>query len=175
MKETYIEYAEALFQLAKEKGKVKEYLESLKEILGIVEQNKEYTEFLSSPAIPLTKRLDAVDEAFLGKVPDDIVSLLKILIKNGRILNLKECIGGFLKLEMIFSNALKAEVVSSVPLTDEQKLKLKEKLEKKYSKKIDAAFYEDKSLIGGIKVVIEDEVLDGSVKKRLENLKEVIK
>lgn len=175
MKETNIEYAEALFQIAKEKDKVQDYLGTLKEILLIVNKNKEYTEFLGSPAIPLTKRLEAVDEAFSGKIPEDIVSFLKILIKNGRIKSLDECIEDFIELELIASSSLNVEVFSSVPLTIEQKTRLTEKLENKYNKKINAAFSEDKLLISGIKVVVEDEVLDGSIKKRLENLKEVIK
>ncbi|MBQ2897014.1 MAG: ATP synthase F1 subunit delta [Clostridia bacterium] len=175
MKETNIEYAQALFAIAKENNSILEYSECLKEISDIVEENAEYTEFLDSPAIPLLKRLDAVDEAFKDKMPEHIVSFLKVLINNGRIRALKECIEEFMKLEMLESNALNVCVYSSVPLSEEQKEKLIKKLENKYKKTVDATFSEDKSLISGIKIVIEDEVLDGSIKKRLKNLKEVIK
>lgn len=175
MKETNIEYAQALFAVAKENKSIKEYSQSLKVISDILKENEKYTEFLYSPAIPLEQRLEAVEEAFKDNMPEHIVSFLKLLIKSRRIRELKECIEEFFKMEMLESNSLSVSVYSSIPLSEEQKQKLIQKLGNKYGKVINAAFFTDKSLISGIKVVIEDEVLDGSIKKRLKNLKEVIK
>lgn len=174
MKEIVKEYAQALFMIAKEKSRVDEYSDALKEIRSLMEENVEYTELLSSPALPLSERLAAIEEAF-GTYPEDIVSFLKLLCEMGHIKEISECIEEFIFMENVLEKSIAAEIYSSVELSDEQKQKLVKKLEAKYNKTIIATFREDKSLIGGIKIVMEDEVLDGSIGKRLKDLKEVIK
>lgn len=174
MKETIREYAQALFMIAMEQKKVDEYSDILKQIRLLFEENKEYAEFLSSPALPLSERLSAIDEAF-GSYPEEIASFLKLLCENGHIKEIIECVKEFIFMENALEKSIPADVYSSVPLTDEQKEKLVKKLENKLGKTVLATFTEDKSLIGGIKIVMEDEVLDGSLEKRLKDLKEVIK
>lgn len=174
MKETSKEYAQALFMIAKEKDMVDCYSDVLKEIGSLVEENEEYTEFLSSPALPLSERLSAIDEAF-GTYPEEIVSFLKLLCEAGHIKDIKECIEEFIFMENALEKSVAVDVFSSVPLSDEQKAKLVKKLEAKLGKTVIPSFGEDKSLLGGIKIVMEDEVLDGSIEKRLKDLKEVIK
>lgn len=174
MKEIVREYAQALFMIAKEKSKVDEYSDILKQISSLVEENEEYTEFLSSPALALSERLSAIDEAF-GSFPEEIVSFLKLMCEMGHIKEINECIKEFIFMENVLEKSVAAEIISSVPLSDEQKQKLVKKLEAKLGKTVIATYKEDKSLLGGIKIVMEDEVLDGSIKKRLKDLKEVIK
>lgn len=174
MKETNKEYAEALFKIAAENKSIEEYSNALKEILALLQENKEYVEFLASPALSLSERLLAIDEAF-SKMPENIVSFLKLLTENGHIKEIYECINEFFGLEMLLKNSVTVKVYSSVALTDEQKEKLVEKLESKYGKTVDSEYITDKSLISGIKIVMEDKVLDGSIEKRLQSLKEVIK
>ena len=174
MKEIVNEYAQALFMIAKEKDMVDAYSDVLKQISALVEENGEYTEFLASPALPLSERLSAIDEAF-GGYPEEIVSFLKLLVETGHIKEIKDCIKEYIDLENALEKSIVADVYSSVPLNDEQKEKLVKKLEAKYNKTVIATFKEDKSLLGGIKIVMEDEVLDGSIEKRLKDLKEVIK
>ena len=161
-------------RIAKEKDMVDTYSDILKQIAALVDENPDYTEFLSSPALPLSERLSAIDEAF-GLYPEEIASFLKLLCENGHIKEIKECIEEFIDLENMLEKSVAADVYSSVELSDEQKEKLTQKLETKFGKKVLATFEVDKSLIGGIKIVMEDEVLDGSIEKRLKDLKEVIK
>lgn len=172
MKQTNKEYAEALFALAKESNRVKEYSFHLQEIYSLIKENSGYTEYLSSPAIPLSERLNAIDEAFADRMPEYIVSFLKLLCENGRITELNDSIVEFFKLEMLDSNTVNITVYSSIPLDDVQKEKLCKKLEAKHQKSIKATYVEDKNLIGGIKIVMDDKVLDGSIQRQL---KEVIK
>jgi len=174
MKETNKEYAQALFMIAKEKNSVDKYSDILKEISLIVTENEGYTEFLSSPALPLSERLSAIDEAF-GTYPEEIVSFLKLMCENNHIKELVSCIEEFIFLENALEKSVVVNVLSSVALSEEQKEKLVAKLENKLKKTVIASFEEDKTLIGGIKIVMEDEVLDGSIGKRLKDLKEVIK
>ena len=71
-------------------------------------------------------------------------------------------------------NRARATVYFVEPLNEEQKSALIEKLEKVSGKTVDARYVEDKSLIGGIKVVLDDKVLDGSISGKLSKIKGVI-
>ena len=66
---------------------------------------------------------------------------------------------------------VKAMVTSAGPLVPEEVQALQKNLEKRLGKKLQMTFLEDRRLIGGVLVRVEDEVLDGSIRKQLENLK----
>ena len=175
MKDASKAYAEALFAIAMEKGKVQEYAESLETITEILTKTPEYPMYLATPALPLSERLSAIDEAFGKDMPEDVVSLLKLLCENNHITRLSEIIAEFFKLEMAVSNTITVTVTSKIPLTEEQKEKLTRKLEDKYRKHICPIYQIDETLIGGFTVTAEDQMIDGSVQKRLQRMKEVIK
>lgn len=174
MKEIINEYAEALFLVAAEKGETESFSESLSVLKNLLSENREYTEFLFCPTLPLSERLSAIDEAFFGKCPEEILSLIKILTENGRIRDLSLLIDEFFSLKQSFENTKNVKIFSPVSLTDEQKEKLITKLETKYQVKIHAEYEVDNTLIGGIKVAFGDILIDGSIEKRLKSLKEVI-
>ena len=64
MKEIINEYSEALFALALETGELDTFSENLSQIKKLIEENEDYTVFLSCPSLPLSERLSAIDEAF---------------------------------------------------------------------------------------------------------------
>ncbi len=175
MKDTSKAYAEALFAIAMEKNKVKDYAENLELITQILCENPEYPEYLATPALSLSERLLAIDEAFGKDMPEDVVSFLKLLCEHNHITRLSETIEEFFKLEMAISNTVTVTVTSKIPLTEEQKEKLTIKLEAKYRKHIHPVYQVDDSLLGGLKITLEDQIIDGSVSKRLQRIKEVIK
>ena len=174
MQEIINEYSEALFAVAKEKGETEIFSENLTLLKELLSDNKEYTEFLFCPSLPLSERISSIDEAFSDKMPEEIISLIKILTENGRIRELPLLIDEFFSLKRDFENTKTVKVTSSVALSDEQKEKLIKNLEKKYKAKIHAEYEVDETLIGGIKIAFEDILIDGSIEKRLKDLKEVI-
>ncbi len=174
MTETIKEYANALFMLASEKGCAREFSDHLAIIDETVKENPQYLSFLESPAIPLSERLAAIDEAFGKSAPEYIVSFIKILVENGRIITLCECIAEFNELLRISENRIIAQVYYVEPLTDEQKKALTDKLGSVSGKTVDAVYIQDNSLIGGIKVVMDDKTIDGSIANRLKKAKGVI-
>ena len=97
--------------------------------------------------------LPYVMEAFGKSAPEYIVSFIKILVENGRIITLCECIAEFNELLRISENRIIAQVYYVEPLTDEQKKALTDKLGSVSGKTVDAVYIQDNSLIGGIKVV----------------------
>ena len=78
MTQTAKEYASALFMLASENNCCGDYAEHLSQVKLLIEDAPDYIRFLESPAIPLSERLSAIDDAF-GTMPEHIVSFLKIL------------------------------------------------------------------------------------------------
>ena len=84
------------------------------------------------------------------------------------------CIEEFFYLKTMAENKVTATVYYCFPLDDAQKEALQKKLEKTSGKNVDLLFIEDKSLIGGIKVELDDKVFDGSAKRYLQQVKGVI-
>ena len=171
--QTEREYAEAMFSLAAESGESEIYLDALTEVRGLLLENPEYVEFLSSPAIPLAERCAAIDEAFC-KYPEHVPSFLKILCENSRVKNVCECIDEFEKLVLSARNVVTATVYSVVELDGAQKQKLVAKLEKVTGKSVEAVYRLDSTLLGGIRVELDGVAYDSSIKGRLDEVKEVI-
>lgn len=169
------EYATALFALAIENGKENEYRNALEGILTVISENSEYIDFLASPAIPLKTRLNEVDRAFSSFAPEEVVSFVKVLCERGRIKEITECIEEFARLVDEKNKVSIAKVTSPVELTELQKIKLIEKLEKLSGNRVKLECIVDSAIIGGLMIEIDGKMMDGSVRYRLNDLKEVIK
>ncbi len=169
------EYAEALFELALEEKATDAYYKELKSISAIFEGDMEYIEFLSSPSIPTEEKLGAISVAFEGKVNDNVVSFLKLLCERGRAELFFACLDDFERLYNESKRVMLVTVTSATELSDSEKEKLIVALEKKHSLKVELKCIIDKSILGGIIVETESSVLDGSLKRKLRDVKDVIK
>ena len=173
MTATYKEYAQALFMLAAEKEKEEDYAQGLDAVRDVFSENPEYADFLSCPSIPCPERKEAISSAFSG-YEEDIVSFLCILCERGRIRELFECIEEYKKLLAFKKNVKNVRVRSFAPLGEEEKSRLKSKLEKKHNCSVSIEYELDSTLIGGLVIEIDGKIIDGSVKTRLEQIKGVI-
>ncbi len=167
------EYAAALFQLAVEESCVESYAAALKTVGEAVTQAPAYPEFLSSPAVPLSERLSAVDEAF-GTLPTHVVSFLKLLCEHGHARLLPACLAAFEQLVQEQSGRVTAVITSAVALDAAQKQAVCRKLEQMTGKGIDPQYVVDASLIGGLVVTVEGTTYDGSLRHRLHDVKDVM-
>lgn len=174
MTDVAIEYAEALFMIASENNCLDEYKEKLGIIKSAVAESPEIIDLFDSPAILLSERLSVVDTIFGNEMPEYIVSTIKLLCENRCAKHIERIISEFFELSREAENRARAKVYYVEPLTNEQKAALEAKLEKVSKKTVDAEYIEDKSLIGGLKVVLDDKLLDGSVSGRLSKIKGVI-
>ena len=168
------EYAMALFSLAQETDAVKEISEALDTVSAVMKENPEYEDLLASPNIPKTERVEAVEQAFTGTVPEHVVSFLSLLCERGRIRSLSECISEYRQLCDAANKISVAEVSSAVELTEDEKSALTKKLEKLCGNSVVLNCTVDPSLIGGISVAVDGRVIDGSIRHRLHELKEVM-
>ena len=167
------DYAAALFMLAAEENQVDTYREALTTVCRSIESESAYLEFLSSPAVPLSERLSAIDEAF-GTLPEHVVSFLKLLCEHGHIRIVLACTKAFEELSQTLQNRTTAQIISAVPLDEEQRRALCRKVEALTGKGIDAVYAVDASLLGGVVIEVEGKTYDGSLKRRLHDVKDVM-
>ena len=175
MSEVIHEYAKALFMLALEKECSKEYKDALELVSGVFDENPVYKDFLSTFAIPLEERLNALDEAFKDSIPREVLSFLKILCEKKHIDEFSECAEQYIAMHDEMEKISNAKVTSAVELTEEEKTNLKENLEKKSGHKMIIEYIVDESIIGGLIVEADGKIMDSSLKKHLKEIKDVIK
>lgn len=168
------EYAAALFDLAKESAIEAELSEGLKFLKEVFESTPEYAAFLTSPSIPKQKRLDTIQNIFASNLPEYAVSFLSLLCEHGNISILGECAYEYEKLYAESCKISHAVAVSVVELTADEKEKLRAKLEKMSGNKVDIQYKVDSTLLGGMKVSMDDMCLDGSLRQRLNDIRKVM-
>jgi len=174
MTEISKEYGTALYMLACENNKKEEYADGLSVISDAFTENPEYITFLSSPGIPLEERLGAIDAAFKESICEDVLSYIKLICEKGRISCFFESAEEYNTLLKESQKIVNVKVVSAVELTEDEKEKLNKGLEKKLSSGINTSYVIDESLIGGILIEADGKILDGSVRTRLRDIKDVI-
>ncbi|KEI00304.1 ATP synthase F0F1 subunit delta [Clostridium botulinum] len=164
-------YALALYEVAEENAKVEEYIQELKEIVDLINNNEELLKIVQHPEVTTSKKKKIFKEIFKGKIDDNLLAFLLILIEKERIMYLKEKVKEMEKIHLEKQNIIVAHIKSVVPLSKEQKNVLIEKLSKKYQKNIMLKEQLDKSLIGGLYVRIGDDVIDGTIKGKFQEIR----
>ena len=167
-------YALALYEVAEEKGKVQQYLDDLHAICNLIETNKDFYEVIKHPQISTKKKKKTFINIFKGHIDEELLSFLLILIEKDRILYLKEKLVEMEKIDFERKNTLKGIVKTTVPLTKEEFSNLVSTLEKKYKKNIILEQVIDEKILGGIYVRVNNDVIDGTVKSKLDELKELM-
>ncbi len=168
------EYADALFSLAVESGCEKQFSEVMGNISGVFTEFPEYVEFLMSPSVSADERCELIEKAFGDTLPEYILSFLQLLCKNRRIDQFESFREEYDRLLRESEKSSIAQVTSAVPLTDAQKKKLSDKLETVTGRSVTLVCNVDRSIIGGITVKFDDTLLDGSLKRRLHDVKSVM-
>jgi len=169
------EYSQALFTLACEENSSEKYLEELKLIADVFKEEPEYVTLLSSPNVSKEEKLSSIDSTFSPFVSEYTLSFLKLLCEKGHITRFDVCLEDYEKLYNMKCKTRIARVISSVPLTDEEGAKIKASLERKWGVCVNLICETDESILGGIIIKTEDTVIDGSLKTKLRDVKDVIK
>lgn len=169
------EYAEALYALAVENDREKEYLEALESAAALLTGHPDYVELLACPAIPREERDGLLEQSFGQMVPEQVLAFIQLLCAHGRIRSLNDCIEEYRRIYQTAVAISTAEVVSAVPLTEQEKEKLAAVLSARTGRTVTLTCTVDESLLGGMVVRVDGKVLDGSLRGRLHAVKEVMK
>ena len=168
------EYAEALFELAAEEKQIGETTEGLALVKAAMKAEPAWQAMLASPAIGKEIRLAALDEAFRGRIPEILLGVLRMMVSRGHVSAMEAMSREFEALAREYRGEAVAFVTSAVALTDAEQEKLRTGLEKKFRRQVTLQCSVDPALIGGIRVEIEGSVIDGSIKNKLDQIKEVM-
>ena len=167
-------YAEALFAVARSEGPLAEIEDELFRVAQVVKGNDELRDKLADPHIPVATRQQIVIDLLGGKALPTTVSLVSLVVANGRIRDLPAIVDALVAMAAAEGNKEVAEVRSAIALTDDQKSRLAEALGKATGKQIEVKVIIDPSIKGGLVAQVGDTVIDGSVRRRLEQLKNAL-
>jgi F-type H+-transporting ATPase subunit delta len=166
-------YAEALFQVA-QKGDLKQASEQL-DAMAAVAANAQLRQFADAPKSGAAQVFEVITSVLAKslKTPlsDASKNLLRTVIDNGRLGVLPEIAAQFHVLVNARSGVSDATVYSAFAIEPAQLADVVASLEQRFKRKLNATVQVQPDLIGGIRVVVGDEVLDTSVKARLEQMK----
>lgn len=163
-------YAEAVYGVAKEKDKVKEIYDMLNSLMELYINDLEFRNFMLHPLIENSEKKDFLGKIFTGT--DDIsMDIIDYLVDKDRIEIIRYIVSEYLKLYYLENNEVEVTGIFSKELSEKQFELLKSKLEKKVGKKIILKIEVNKDIIGGGIVKMGDQIIDGSIKRQIENIK----
>lgn len=167
-------YAVAAFRLAKEQKALTKWSEMLN-FAAAVAADSQMKSYIEDPKVTS----EALEKMFLAICDKNLdaagVNLIKLLGEYGRLALLPEVAAAFEELKAEDEGVLEAEITAAAKPADSAVKDLVKRLESKFGKKIEASVKIDPELIGGVKIVIGDTVIDASVRGQLQELAYTLK
>lgn len=165
-------YGEALFGLAVESGRLRPLSEELEAVMSILSENPDYMSLLKHPQLDVEEKKDVLDRVFEGRICGELMGFFHILLEKGRFRDLPAIRDYFHDRQLAHEKTGIAWVTSAVPLSDQQKEKVTERLLATTDfVSMQMHFDTNPELIGGMKIRIGDRVVDSSIQSQLNDLK----
>ena len=162
-------YAEALFRAAG--GADKPALVAQVQALADIAADAQLRHFADNPKVSADQVFDVITSVVKTPLSQAAKNLLQAVIANGRLAALPDMATQFHALVNASSGVSDATIYSAYPIESSQLADVVALLERRFGRKLNASVVQEPELIGGIRVVVGDEVLDTSVKARLEQMK----
>jgi len=167
-------YAEAAFRLADAEGKLAEWSAMLAN-LSAVAADERIRVAIGDPNFPATKVAGLFISILAGKLNGEAENFVRVLAENGRLDVLADIRAQYEVLKNEREGVVDAEIQTAFELDPTQVADLVSRLEKKTGRKVSARVSVDKSLIGGVRIAIGDQVIDGSARAQLAALETALK
>lgn len=168
-------YAEALFTVVKAEDDLERVEDELYRFGKLLESNNDLKQALSEPNVDLSQRVKVIEDLLAGKVSPHTLGLVTFVVAQERGRQLPQILEELSELAAEARKSVVAEVRSATPLDNKQRNALAKALGDATGKKVEVKVLVDPSIIGGIVAKIGDTVIDGSVKRRLQQLREQVK
>ena len=162
-------YASALLSIAIDENKVVAYQKEVKELSKIIKDNPDFLLLLDSRFLTVSERKEKVSE-ILVNFSTDVINFIKIIVEHNRVNYLEDILQAFNTLCNESRDIVEGLVYTAFPLEEETLLKIKKKISQIENREVDLITRIDPSLIGGVKVVINSHVYDGSIKNQIEKM-----
>jgi F-type H+-transporting ATPase subunit delta len=167
-------YANALLEVSRAEGHLADIQDELFRFARTFEGSDELRTALTDPALPRERRIAVVEDLLGGKALQTSAALATFIVASGRAGELPAIVDRFVELAAAEQRRAVAEVRSAIALTPEQTDRLREALNRATGKDVEVKVVVDPSVLGGIVARVGDLVIDGSVRHRLEQLREQI-
>jgi len=163
-------YAEAAFEVGLRDGTVEQWRAELDAATAVIGDARAIAA-LSNPATPLNQRSNAITGLLKGTASVPVQNLIQLLLRRGRIEELPRVAAEFRRLDDRRNGITHATATSAAPLTPDEVRALTQRLEQSTGGTIALDVQVDPSLLGGLVVRVGDRLIDGSVRGRLERLR----
>lgn len=173
MKDTHVakRYAHALFNVALKKGTIDIISSEIFQLKSFCDKDKRFIGFLAAPQVLTEHKIAMVKKLFTTRLSPSLVSFLLLLIEKSRVDHLGEIAREFEKMVEDHKGLIRARVTTAVHVDEGYKNRLRERLMEVTKKDIEILHKIDRSIMGGIIVQLNYNVIDRSVKYQLDSLK----
>jgi len=166
-------YAAALFASAAAQAQVDRVQAELESARGTLEAHADLREVLGHPEIPVLRKQEIIRRVFAGFEPLSL-EFLALLVQRRRHAYLADIADEYSRLADEARGVVRARVASAVAMTDAQRERLRRALARKTGKTPRVRFEVDPSLLAGLTVTVDNEVVDASARGRLERMRELL-
>lgn len=166
-------YGEAIFELAVSENRVDALTQEIETVLKVLEENPEFSEIMKHPKIIKEEKLQIIENVFKGRVSDELTGFMRLIVEKDRYGQIGEIMQYFLDEGKKLKGIGVAWVRSALPLREEQKKQVEEKLLETTSfREMEMHYQVDETLIGGMVIRIGDRVADSSIRTKLSHLEQ---
>jgi F-type H+-transporting ATPase subunit delta len=169
-----IAYADALFGVARAEGTIGEVEDELFRFSQTLQGSDELRDALTDQTIPVARRQQIVEDLLGGRASRVTTALVSLVVGTGRARELPAIIKQLVERSAAEANKEVAEVRTAVNLSADQRERLTAALNQATGKQIELKVVLDPSVLGGIVAQVGDTVIDGSVRSRLDQLKQAL-
>jgi F-type H+-transporting ATPase subunit delta len=166
-------YAEALFEVAKEKRKLDEIREELGQFTDAIDSDRELQVFFFSPYFSSAEKRDGIGRAISG-ASEEFVNFLELLVEKHRMPAIFRIRQQFDQLWKQENRKLDVTVTSAVELDPAIVERIGAEIEKQTGSSIELSTQVDDTILGGIVLQVGNMVLDASIRNRLEKLRKSV-
>jgi F-type H+-transporting ATPase subunit delta len=164
-------YAQALFEAAEPVGQTEQFAAVLEALVGAIEADERIRQALDSPRVPKTTKMAIVERALTSWAPDRFVRFVIAVVRRGRQGMLGAISREYQQLVDVKFNRVHAGVTLARPADAELREEIRRRLSAALGKDVVPHFQENPALLGGVLVRVGDRVMDGSVRRRLKQLR----
>lgn len=164
-------YAVAIIEIAEKNCILDAVNADLYLIRDVIRSNSELKKFVEHPLIRTEDKKDVLDQILKEEISIYTLNLVKLLADRKRLFILPYLCNYYNKILCNKRNMDTAKVITAIPIDENTINRIKEKLERLFEKQINIKTMIDEDLIAGMVIKIDDKVIDGSIKTRLENMK----
>lgn len=166
------EYGEALFELARDEHLLEELHSEVTEVGALLRAEPQFVHLLCSRAIERETRIQVVDDTFGGRAHAYLVNFMKLLVEKERFDCFVDCTDWFHQRYNEEFGIVEAVVTSAVPLTEDDRTALRQKLEQISGRQVSLVARVDPAVIGGVRVEMEGRRYDNTIQNKLGRLRQ---